>query len=78
MKTANHPPLIEPETALSINDSCLPGDSPQFFLECHEAELQAADDVNAGMATDHLVYTVDSLPDLHGPHPYKLFIWERD
>ena len=30
------------------------------------------------MTSNQLVYTLDSLPDPRGPHPYKLFIWERD
>ena len=70
-KTAYHPRLIEPSTALSINESCLPGDSPQSFLERQEAELRAANDLNTGTASNHLIYTVDSLPDPCGPHPYK-------
>ena len=68
--------FIWPRDATSINQGCIPADSPQSFLGRWEADLQVAgDDITLNGC---LVCCVNCLPDPHGPYPYKLFIWQFD
>lgn len=68
--------FIHPDDATSINEGCIPDDSPRSFLDRREADLQVAgDDITSN---GRLVRCVNCLPDPRGPHPYKLFIWQFD
>lgn len=66
--------FIHADNAVSINESCLPDDSPKRFLQRREDKF-----ANHETTSDScLIRCVNTLPDPRGPQPYKLFVWQWD